>query len=84
MKVKCNASGDMLLSDRHWYDAWVILFEIALCVAVAIVMLVIDVYDHASSKQVKENLCNHIYTACDEIPLYLRSTRRYNHARKSI
>ena len=84
MKIKCNAAGDTLLSDRRWHDTWWILFEIALCVAGTIVMLIIDIYDRAPSKEIQSGFCGRMYMAYDEIPLYLRSTRRYNHGRKSV
>jgi len=76
MKIKCNAAGDMLLSDRRWLDAWWILFEMTLCVTVAIGVLVVEIYDRRASKEIQSNFRNRMYMAYDEIPLYLRSTRR--------
>ena len=83
MKVNCDSQGNPVLTDRHWSDAWFIMFEMALCVVIAVGMLLIDVYDRNPSKEIQDDFAARMYMAYDEIPLYLRSTRRYNHG-KSI
>ena len=82
MKTNCD---NPLLTDRHWSDAWWILFEMAICAVVGIGMLIIDIYDRKPSADAQEDFKARMYMAYDEIPLYLRSTRRRcNHGRKSI
>ena len=77
MKVyNCDAQGNPVYTPRKWWDAWCLIFEMALCAGMAISMLIVDVIDRQDSSAAQYEFSERMFLAWITISHYLNMTRR--------
>jgi len=72
----CDAQGNPVYTPRNWWDAWMLIAEIVMCLGVSSFLLVSNVIYRDNSTDIVYDFKQQLLMAWDTVPCYIRSVKR--------